>query len=337
MIEHERGFNFTWSGIAAFIENITKLGITVDLDHFLMITDYYLDKNTRVRQQGSDYYLVRKSGNKASGSRLEEVSQIDGIAADILKSQARLTVVKRRHAVNIGVLSDEMDITIDIIEQPMQLAVLEVECKSPVPTGIAKTLFGVDLVECPLSAWNLFKRKVGICGGPSSGKTETAKGLSHQINTELQGNSFHVTEYATSFIQKYQRLPQFMDQFFIWYGQRQREIDASKADIVISDCPTFLPYIYTVLLNQSKYSPELALYFSKLYKRALFDVQSYTDLYFLQVQEYKENNVRYHSMEQALAIEARIRAFLEDHRISHKIVTYADAANILNTVFYLND
>lgn len=340
MIEHERSYVMTFEDGHRLL---AKLGGSLwEKD----VQDYYYDKNMRLREDSDgNHLLTLKQGNKADGYRFEQEEKISEQASAILKANAKLTVKKHRHMISLPCDSTgtppAYQVTMDFIYSPMRLAVLEVEATDevlyPIPSDISNKLFGVKLKECPLSTWCLFNRKIGICGAPSSGKTETAKWLSHTLNTRFGGNAFHVVEFATSFIQKYKRNPKFHDQFFIWYGQRSREMDARTANIVISDCPTFLSYIYMVLLNKMKFSEDTAMYLSKVYKRVLFDLTSYTDLIFLNIQNYAENNIRYQTVSEAKEIEDRISRFLSDHNIPHLNATYNDGERLIRDLFYINE
>lgn len=341
MIEHERSYVFT-------PESFAKTGIEFEIGGRL-IDDYYLDRETRVRktvevnQNGNaydaeaGYELCHKEGSKAQGFRIEKESLISTEAFDILKDKAALHVKKMRHSVKS---QDGYKVTVDQIQSPMNLTILEVEAETeaayPVPESISEQLFGQTLQCCPLSAFELFRRKIGICGGPSSGKTETAKGVSHELNTQFGANAWHVTEFATTFIQKYGRSPDFSDQFFIWFRQRERERNAGKADIVISDCPTFLAYVYTLHLNDKPIGAKSSMILSKIYKRVLFDLQQYTDIIFLRQGEYKDNRIRYQTADEAKKIGDRIKNFLKDHQVPFIESDYPQTDNLTKDLFYIN-
>lgn len=347
MIEHERSYVFTIEGIHYFLADCGCEWKQTSQKSCL--DDYYLSCGLRVRvPMYQDYAIItRKEGSKAAGYRVEKEAKIDRKAAELMIQQPMLHVHKERHEVSVDPARLErandanVKIVVDIIDKPMRLAVLEIESVSeslyPLPVDIPRRLFGRELKECPLCTTELFMRKIGICGGPSSGKSETAKWMSHSINTEFGGNAFSVAEFATTFIQKYRRNPAFHDQFFIWYGQRERERDAETADIVISDCPTFLAYIYMLYLNREQFSETSALYFSKMYKRVLFDIQNYTDLIFLSIKNYEDNNVRYQTKDEALELERRIRQFLDDHHIPYVDTTYDQTQKLLADLFWIND
>ncbi len=340
MIEHERAYVFTHEGIKKFLQDHpVSNGSTIDTCEWERITDSYLSDSLRIRtyEATDQYFLTKKTGDKSRGYRFQNEEAISKEVADILIASADLVVKKdRRHILTDG----RYTITVDLLESPMKIAILEIEALDevlyPIPVDVTHRFFDVELTECPLNTYSLLRRKIGICGAASSGKTETAKILSHTLNTSFRSNSFHVIEFAHTFIQKYRRLPQFADHFFIWYGQFSRENDAGDANIVISDCPTFLTYIYIMHYQNVDFGPESALYMSKIYKRVLFDLQSYTDIIFLELQDYVENNIRYQSQDEAKEIEDRIRRFLSDHKVPHKNATYRDHKKILNELFFIN-
>lgn len=347
MIEHERAFILTLD-FAKQILNMHPHNSWPDV-----IEDFYLSSNLRVRHlkpnsKGDEYYITRKTGDKAHGYRFESEVAIPETAAKLLIPDAVLCVKKSRYFIQpeqsagkIPYSPANYTISIDIVELPMSLAILEIEAMSevlyPVPATIAEGLLGLKIKECPLDSFNLFRRKIGICGAPNSGKSETAKILSYILNTRFQSNAFHVVEFATTFIQKYHRNPKFEDQFYIWHGQYSREHDAERANIVISDCPTFLSYIYTQLLQTDKFSEQTAFRQAKMYKRVLYDMLTYSDVIFLKLQGYKKNDIRYQTESEVIDIQKRIERFLEDHHITHQVATYNDVERIISDLFFIND
>lgn len=350
MIEHERSYVFTHEGAHRFLE---KQGLnTGSVTH---IEDYYLGKGMRVRnswryeslkecQTNSGtpeckYTFTRKKGDKSKGYRFEFEEEISEALAKAITQDAIMVVKKERRHLLVANMS--YTVTMDFVEQPMRLAILEVEAIDevvyPIPVNITHKLFDKTLKECPLCAYSLFNRHIGICGGPSSGKSETAKIFSHIINTQYDGNAFHVAEFATTFIQKYKKNPNFWEEFFVWHGQHEREHSAEIADIVISDCPTFLTYIYLLHLPKDAFSASTALVLAKMYKRILFDIEWYSDLIFLKIHKYKENGIRYQSAKEALEIERRVEGFLIDHNISYSTYNYSESDKILVDLFYINE
>lgn len=328
MIEFEKSYIFT-------VEDGEKLLSKYfnQKEKPLSIADYYHNKNLRTRCCDSQYSLCRKTGDKASGKRIEQEAKLSAKAAEMLWHSSALVVKKQRHTL-VDDKNTNIVVTLDFIEKPLRLCVLEIESTSSIGDEIVP--FGLKLKKCPLAAWDFFRRKIGICGAPSSGKSSVAQLLTHTINTKFGGSAFHVTEYATSFIQKYQRHPNFYDQFFIWHGQHSREIDASRSNIVVSDCPTFLSFIYMQLLNKVPFGQHSAMYLSKIYKRVLRDTTTYSDIVFLRLLDYTDNNIRYQTRNEAIDIEKRISTFLSDHRVRHMSATYQDVDKILDDIFYIN-
>lgn len=350
MIEHERSYVFTHEGAHEFL---SKQGCPEkgDPQTYKCIEDHYLGKGMRVRKSWSSpddisYVFTRKTGEKSKGYRFEFEEKISETLAEQMIANATMRVKKVRRKLNIPrAYSTDQErsyvVTMDFIEEPMKLAILEIEALNevvyPIPIDITYKLFGVRLKECPLCSYKLFNRHIGIAGGPSSGKSETAKILSHTLNTEHNANAFHVAEFATTFIQKYNKTPNFWEEFFIWHGQHEREHSADLANIVISDCPTFLTYVYLLHCPKDKFSADTALVLSKMYKRVLFDINWYSDLILLELKDYRENNVRYQSFEEAFKIQTRIRGFLDDHNITYSTYDYTKKDEILRSLFYINE
>lgn len=339
MIEHELSYVVS-EQIANEIMN------QLDVERKNHIVDFYLSPELRVREltysydydcADKEYFVTRKKGNKSDGYRFEDEEIISDSAANILKDSSKLNVHKIRHSLKFD---KAYKVTIDKVVSPMNVYILEIEGATPsaypVKSSLAKEITGLSLKECPLSSYQYFKRKIGICGAPSSGKTETAKKLSNVLNTTYNANSFSVTEFATSFIQKYKRNPKINDQFFMWHGQHLRELDAHTANIVISDCPTFLSYIYTLLLHNSAFNNDTAFYISKIYKRVLMDISSYSDILFLEMLNYEDNNVRYQTKEEALDIQRRILSFLNDHNIAYRRYNYRQFDDMMSDILYMN-
>lgn len=340
MIEYERSYVFS--------ETEAKLKFQGNFSTPIHIVDYYLDANHRIRHEIHDkmeatrhkeyWSVTKKIGSKQDGNRKEYEASISVDAAEHLIPLAKLVITKQRYDLSfLGSFPDiQFSVFLDFISSPMKIAILEIESKThPVDASVCNLIFNEIFKECPLSAYQLFNRKIGICGGPSSGKSETAKLLSHKINTILDGNAFHVVEYATTFIQKYSRTPTFFDQLILWIGQKEREAN-TRANIVISDCPTFLNYIYALLADKPTASSQTVLYLSKLYKKALFDILSYDNIILLNIVKYSENNIRYQTYKEALAIEDNIRNFLVSHNIPYSSRTYFEIDKIICDLFYMN-
>ena len=342
MVEYEKSYVFTHERAKAFIKSHN-----IQIKSEALIEDYYLDSQIRIRKiNDGEFTITQKTGDKKDGYRTESDTKISSDAAQTLVPLAKTVVKKTRKTLicpdtkhlTADEISGRYKVTMDFVHEPMKLAILEIESDINLPVCPSIYVLGENLIDCPLNACSLFNRKITLCGTSSSGKTETAKKLSHVLNTQFSANSYHVPEFATTFIQKYKINPSFWNEFLIYSGQLEREQNANHlANIIVSDCPTFLTYIYLSHLPKEKFSKQTALVFAKMYKRVLFDISRYTDIILLILVDYKENNVRYQKgKEEALEIENRIISFLNDHNISYVSYTYFKFDEIINDLFFLN-
>jgi len=307
------------------------------------ITDYYISKDTRIRAQTKSehtlYFLQHKIGEKASGVRDEESIEISVEVVRLLSQQAGLIVKKRRYRLRAHSYL-WVTITVDFIESPLKIVVAECEVnnRNQVLPPLHQILgYRFPLISCPLSAWDYFHRRIGICGAPSSGKSEVSRLFTTVINTVFDGNAFPTQEYATTFIQKYDRCPSFVEQFLVYEGQKTRELDAlRRSNIVISDCPTFLSYLYAVLYKKESLNPVNSLMLGKLYKGVLLDIQNYTDIVFLRFKKYRENGIRFNDEVAAKLIDNQIEVFLQNHNIFYIESYCEDWQCALERLLYLN-
>jgi nicotinamide riboside kinase len=297
------------------------------------ICDYYIGKNKRIRIiNNGKPHLEHKIGDKNSLNRIEKSEEISEYVMQVLLESCDLTVKKQRYTY----LKNGVKYSFDYVSHPMRIGFFEVEFTNVSQVDQIFSFIPKGLKPCNEGAYKFFKRKIGICGAPSSGKSETAKNLSFVLNTKYEANSFHVTEYATTFLQKYNRLPTVSDQLFIFDGQLNRELNASKANIVISDCPVFLSYVYLTHINKDELNNNNAFMLSKLYKKSLFASLGYTDIIFLELIEYRDNGIRYNSSKEALEIQNKIKNFLDYNNINYMSSTYRDFNKIVDSLLNIN-
>lgn len=330
MLEHELSYNID----PKFLPN---------LDHIkhITITDYYFDKNSRIRrvfdpETNELYYLSTiKTGSKESGTRTEEEAEIQLENESFLKA-AQLKILKKRYKL---FEDKDYEVILDVVESPMRIASIEIEFCSEKAMQVFKSSH--DIEPCPLSAWDFHKRRIGIAGGPSSGKTTVAKKIALILNNEYNANTSDVVEYATSFIQKMNRNPGFDDQSWIYIKQSEREEAVGRtANIVLSDCPVFLGWIYASLAMQGMKGTEFTDFAREsLFKRCIKSLNKYQFTYLLETIEYKENGIRFHNLDMSKDIFNRIKAFLIENGRSHKfkIYNYNDLPHIVEHILCLND
>lgn len=322
MKEHELSYVFSYDSAKKF-NGISK-----------NITDYYLEPEFRFRVS-NDITITQKTGDKASGTREENETTIpyNEQIVEMVKEKAKLVVKKTRKRIN--------NIVVDVVESPIKIGILEVELDSEKAVIEAKVVSqSLNMNVCPLNAWDFNKRKIGIMGGPSSGKTTVAKTVSMHLNNNFGANTSDVVEYATSFIQKNGRVPSFEDQTWIYIKQKERENTISdSANIVLSDCPSFLSYIYALRALKERGADEHSDYVIKsLYKRCVSSLNEYQRMFILETVNYIENNIRYHSLDSSKEIYKSIYDFVCNH--GHKDMleeyTYSNADDIINDILYMN-
>ncbi len=97
--------------------------------------------------------------------------------------------------------------------------------------------------------------RVAFTGAPDSGKTTLAKMVSAKMN--LKGHvPAYVHEFARDYITKYGIRPNTVaEQFYVLRTQekREREMCSASTQIMYTDCPIMLSYIYAIdLVRDSK-------------------------------------------------------------------------------------
>lgn len=164
--------------------------------------------------------------------------------------------------------------------------------------------------------------KIGIIGAPSAGKTSTAAGLTLLIKDNKKHTCHHVTEFATDFLQKHNHEISMVEQLIFLNEQMRREHLASlKNDIVITDSPLLLCYLYARNLNNRSQSHTLAI--SYIYENILSHLTTYDYIVFKELKDFKTNGIRRNDPKEAEKINRQIRNFLDDHNI-----LYIDGTNL---------
>lgn len=300
------------------------------------IVDTYINQHLYIRHIGEHgLMLIRNSYNKQCCEYLEEKQSIDYITSEMLVKDVKLKIIKKQYILHSP--SDNFTLTLDVVESPMRIVILEIKSTNNNILPTSNRIFNVHIQECPSSQWNFFKQKIGICGAPSSGKTELSKSLGSILSTQFAANVSCVYEYATSFIQKYNIKPNCIDQFMIWYSQQSREqIASTKSNIIFSDSPTFLSYIYMLFNNKKHMDKRFQIHLTKLYKRIVEDIDSYSNIIYLRQNKLIENNIRYHTQNEIEEISKLISMFLHLHNIKHIITDIGNEDKLINDLLYIN-
>lgn len=158
--------------------------------------------------------------------------------------------------------------------------------------------------------------RVGICGPPSAGKTTMA----NRLRRLIYSNCECVKEYARHYIERYGPPTEVSEQMWILDGQKKWEDQAAKTyEVVISDSPLFLSYIYGRMLADVKDRKGRG-FLVRLYELAIEGAQSYDVVYILPPRAVRSDGVRTQSDEDSKNIYDLIKSFCDDHRIEyHKV------------------
>lgn len=157
------------------------------------------------------------------------------------------------------------------------------------------------------------KLRIGIVGAPSAGKTTTAHLVRHKLSAHPVSREV-VREYARHYIEKYGQPRTAFEQWHIYDGQTKWEQQAVDVyQVVLSDSPRFLPYLYSLQYLDHRESREVACV-TRLYELAILALNDYDRIYVLAPNlDVEQDGVRSQKAEDAIAIDAMIRQFLWVH------------------------
>jgi nicotinamide riboside kinase len=192
--------------------------------------------------------------------------------------------------------------------------------------------------------------RVAFTGAPDSGKTTLAKMVSAKMN--LKGYvPAYVHEFARDYITKWGIRPNTVaEQFYVLRTQekREREMCSSSTQIMYTDCPIMLSYIYAIdLVRDSKdltmlgelYEETLRLMGVAKNKEgglrdslALLDPRYDLIFYLRPFRETVKDDVRAQDWDRIGRLDDQVKAFLVLHGIVHTELT---DANIEHRVEYV--
>jgi len=160
--------------------------------------------------------------------------------------------------------------------------------------------------------------KIGICGGPSSGKTTLAKALTNKLGL-LGHNPEYIGEYARYHINMCKQNGIYaarepIDQQIIFYNQLRWENAVNdEVDFLVSDSPIFMTAVYGHMLTDFRNYKHRTFY-HQLYEQILEMKDRYDHVFFLPSEiEFKADGLRVEDAERAQKIGEQIRAFLVFH------------------------
>jgi nicotinamide riboside kinase len=163
-------------------------------------------------------------------------------------------------------------------------------------------------------------KRIGFCGGPSTGKTTIARELTNKLG--LMGyNCDNITEYARFHINqciahfgKFECEP--LDQVILFENQLKSELSVSKKlDYIITDSPIFmgLSFLYRSLdLNNYKHKKYYMDYYEKL-----IELRDFYDYIFFIPNEFKlvDDGTRVENDRDSIELGESIKSYLKFHQI----------------------
>ncbi len=171
-------------------------------------------------------------------------------------------------------------------------------------------------------------QRIGICGGPSTGKTTLARALVNRLNL-VGHNAEYITEYARYHINMCKQHGVFdrepLHQAVILYNQLKIENSVpEEVDFMITDSAvTMYPVYGWMLSDPNNYNHRQ--FFLQLYEQIIEQHDRYSHiLYVPQNIPYKADGTRSEDLDKAKDIGERIRAFLVFHGYSFYEVGASD-------------
>ncbi|MCL6480034.1 MAG: ATP-binding protein [Peptococcaceae bacterium] len=110
------------------------------------------------------------------------------------------------------------------------------------------------------------------------------------------------------------------EQFLLYEGQKRREEELHYCDIIFCDNATILNYVYGLLSCDFK-NPKEMYALMKLYEWAMKDVPGYEFFYIPREFDLKKDGVRYEDEKFAVAIDQKIKNFLDIMNIPYTVVS----------------
>lgn len=156
-------------------------------------------------------------------------------------------------------------------------------------------------------------------GGPCTGKTTITRFVHSELARKGMPTALAM-EFVTDDIKRhgppdldnqvFEQIRYYMNQ--CWEEQRAME----EGDIVLTDSPTFFSYIYALFARTNARSERHVLALADLERCFKQDAHRYDRIYLLRREfPYEENGVRFHTLEQAMAVDRLIEKLLTDHGV----------------------
>lgn len=165
------------------------------------------------------------------------------------------------------------------------------------------------------------KQVIGLLGGPNTGKTELAKTIYKKLSSQGLSVAW-AREFASHDLgtkgKPISEASAYEQYRYSFYQMRAEEEAIKHADIVITDAPLILGYIYP-LIEKEKISDSRQIGFSKEFEH-LFrqDASRYTNLYLLRKNNFIEEKVsNYHTESELRLFDIIMRNMLTCNNINY--------------------
>jgi nicotinamide riboside kinase len=172
--------------------------------------------------------------------------------------------------------------------------------------------------------------KVGIVGSPSTGKTTLAEGISYSFKSLGKYNRIDlITEYAREFVSNF-GIPTTADQKHILDMQIRNEEISKDADLMITDSPFWLCYIYAChTFNNNKKD---SYYLNKIHEYIINNIYNYDVVFYIpfSIEFYKNVNIKdgqriHEDISEIAEIDGKIKSFMNLHGICYHSVQSREA------------
>jgi len=176
-------------------------------------------------------------------------------------------------------------------------------------------------------------RRINLYGGPGTGKSTMAAGLYYEMKMHSNSNNHVkqyelVREYVKTWAWEGRKITGF-DQFYIFSKQMRSEEVCLKngVDVIITDSPLPLSYMYTVAYNLDCRS--------ELKQAALAFEAKYPALHVMLVRDHDKpynGKGRFQSLDEAINLDTMARLTLKNLEFPYIEVTSFDMPSLLNIV-----
>lgn len=159
---------------------------------------------------------------------------------------------------------------------------------------------------------------ITFIGAPASGKSTIAT----SVHTELKKmgkNSIFISEVATDYIAEYGIPNKPEDQLVIFYKQTNREkMFINSKDYIVCDSSGILNYFYFRGLFDNKLSNKDIAIINHLQKEILKTINQWDYIFYVPpILDNVEDGIRYQDKKQILALDRKIKSYLELENIKH--------------------